>query len=467
MHFIPSVVQPLVRSFRPCFTAPGFRHFVRLLSGWILLRGSHTISRVLQASCVLAGRRHHAAFYRFLSEGRWSLDHLGRVLLRVLRPWLSNRLVVIVDDTLCPKSGAQLFGAGMHFDGTRSRIGRNRIDAFRFGHNWVVLAVWVACPWRPDSGWALPVLFRLYRAKANCARSSYRKRTDLAAEMIRRLASWLAEDQSMYVVGDGAYCCRTVLQALPSRVFMIGHLRLDSALYELPRGRNRLGRPREKGYRIASPRQRLDNPDGWHELKMDLYGRATRLEIWTAVCVWYPSAGSRPVRVVGTRDPKRRFQPRAFVCTDPEMDPSEVLALFGRRWQIEVTFRDIKQELGFGDPRNGWWRRRHGSRADPKRRATQQQRRRGAAAVLRTAPLAGITYALVVRWYLEHGRPARDVARTRKYAPWYRSKRHPSFSDMIAALRRGIWAEYFRRMRLGNRIRRKLGHALRLVGIAA
>ena len=467
MHSIPSVVQPLVRSFRPCFTAPGFRHFVRLLTGWLLLRGSHTISRVLQASSVLARRRHHAAFYRFLSEGRWALDQLGHVLFRLLRPWLSDRLVVIVDDTLCPKSGAQIFGAGMHFDAVRSRIGPKRIDVLRFGHNWVVLALWVACPWKPETGWALPVLFRLYRSKASCAQSSYRKRSELAATMIARLASWLADDQRMYVVGDGAYCCRTVLHALPARVFMVGHLRLDAALYELPQGIRRRGRPQQKGYRIASPRPRLDNPDGWRAVEVRLYGTSVRLEIWTAVCLWYPSAGCRAVRVVGTRDPKNRFQPRAFVCTDPELDPIALMTLYGLRWQIEVTFRDIKQELGFGDPRNGWWRRKHGSRADPKRRATQGQRLRGATAVQRTAPLAGLAYALVVRWYLEHGRPARDVARARKYAPWYRHKRHPSFSDMLAALRRRIWLECFRRMRLSNHIRQKLGHALRLAGVAA
>ncbi len=467
MHSIPSAVQTLVRSFRPCFTAPGYRHFVRLLSGWILLRGSHTISRVLQASCVVTRRRHHAAFYRFLSEGRWAADQLGQVVFRLLGPWLSDRVVVIVDDTLCPKSGAQIFGAGMHFDAVRSRIGPKRIDTFRFGHNWVVLAIWVACPWRADSGWALPVLFRLYRPKASCAKSSYRKRSELAATMIARLASWLADDQRMYVVGDGAYCCRTVLRALPARVFMVGHLRLDAALYELPKGMRRRGRPQQKGYRIASPRHRLDNKEGWRAVEVRLYGTSVQLEIWTAVCLWYPSAGCRAVRVVGTRDPKGRFQPRAFVCTDPELDPIALMTLYGFRWQIEVTFRDIKQELGFGDPRNGWWRRKHGSRADPKRRATQGQRRRGAKAVRRTAPLAGLTYALVVRWYLEHGRPKRDVARTRKYAPWYRHKRHPSFSDMLAALRRRIWLECFRRMRLSNRIRQKLGHALRLAGVAA
>lgn len=467
MHSIPSVVQPLVRSFRPCFTAPGYRHFVRLLSGWILLRGSHTISRVLQASFVLAKRRHHAAFYRFLSEGRWAADQLGQVVFRLLRPWLSDRVVVIVDDTLCPKSGAQIFGTGMHFDPVRSKIGPKRIDTFRFGHNWVVLAVWVACPWRADSGWALPVLFRLYRAKANCAKTSYRKRSELAATMIARLASWLAEDQRLYVLGDGAYCCRTVLSRLPSRTFMVGPLRLDAALYELPKGKRRRGRPQQKGYRIASPRPRLDNPDGWRAVDVRLYGVSVQLEIWTAVCLWYPSAGNRAVRVVGTRDPKRRFQPRAFVCTDPDLDPVELMSLYGLRWQIEVTFRDLKQELGFGDPRNGWWRRKRGSRSDPKRPAAQGQRRRAAKAARRTAPLAGLFYALVVRWYLEHGQPGRDAARARHNAPWYRTKRHPSFHDMLAALRRRIWLECFRRMRLPDRIRQKLGRALCLAGVAA
>lgn len=467
MHPIPSVVQQLVRSFRPCFTAPGYRHFGRLVCGWILLRGPHTLSRVLQASCIVVRRRHHASFYRFLSHGRWALDHLGHVVFRLLRPWLSDRIVAIVDDTLCPKSGAQIFGTGMHFDAVRSKIGPSPINALRFGHNWVVLAVWVPCPWRPESGWALPVLFRLYRSKASCPKSSYKKRSELAVTMIARLASWLDEAQRVYLVGDGAYCCQTVLRALPTAVSMVGHLRLDAALYELPRVTRRRGRPQRKGYRIASPRQRLDNQDVWRACERRLYGATVQMEIWTTVCLWYPSAGGHPVRVVGTRDPKKRFQPRAFLCTDPDIDPLELLELYGRRWQIEVTFRDIKQELGFGDPRNGWWRRKRGSRVDPKRRRSQQQRRRGAAAARRTAPLAGIAYSLVVCWYLEHGRPRADVRRVRMDAPWYRHKRHPSFHDMLAALRRRIWLEHFQRMRLTTHMRRKIGKALRLAGVAA
>ena len=47
-------------------------------------------------------------------------------------------------------------------------------------------------------------------------------------------------------------------------------------------------------------------------------------------------------------------------------------------------------------------------------------------------------YALVVIWYLEHGNSEDDVARVRSDAPWYRHKKTPSFTDMLAALRREI-----------------------------
>jgi hypothetical protein len=469
VHCIPSAVRPLLHSFESCFTAPGFRHFVRLVTGWILLRGCHTISRVFQASCALASGRHHAAFYRFLSEGRWSLDAVGHVVFRSLRPWLPERLLVLVDDTLCAKCGPQIFGVGVHLDATQSNYagpGR-RYDAFCFGHNWVVLAVWVPCPWRPETGWAVPILFRLLRAKKSTAAGVYRKRSELAAEMIAQVASWRDPAQPLYVVGDGAYCCKTVLQALPPEVFFVGPLRLDAALYELPRGATARGRPRQKGYRIAGPRQRLANEDLWKEIEVGLYAGSVPLEIWTEVCLWYPSAGARAVRVVGTRDPKGRLEPRAFICTDPSLDACALLTVYGFRWQIEVTFRDIKQELGFGDARNGWWRRKQGQRADARRNRTGPRRNRGAQAALRTAPLAAITYALVVRWYLEHGNPQGDVCSARERAPWYRTKKHPSFADMLAALRRQFWLRHFRRMRLSGRIRQKLANLLYFAGAAA
>jgi len=61
-------------------------------------------------------------------------------------------------------------------------------------------------------------------------------------------------------------------------------------------------------------------------------------------------------------------------------------------------------------------------------------------AVERTAPLCFLAYGITVVWYLRHGKPQEDVARAMAEAPWYTHKRQPSFSDMLAALRRQLWA---------------------------
>ncbi len=467
--YCSSAISELLRSFGHCFTAPGYVHFVRLMLGWIVVRGSHTISRVLQGARCLGATVHHASVYRFLSAGRWSLDALGRVVVGMLRPWLSETILAIVDDTLCSKSGRQLFGVGIHHDSARSTYSRTsrRIEVLTPGHNWVVVALHVPYPWNPERGLAVPVLFRLYRTPGRCPVREHRKRSELALELITLLASWLGDDERLYVTGDAAYCCKTVLRGLPKGVHFVGPVPLDAALYDTvgrPSGR---GRPRRKGYRIANPRTRLEQRRGFETQEISMYSRTVSIQVFSCVCLWYPSAGSDPVRIVITRDRKRPKDGRAYVCTDPNLPPKGVLALYARRWQLEVTFREIKQELGFGDPRNGWWRRPHGERDNPCRPPHRPAQHRGKRAVERTAPLAGLVYALTTCWYFQHGTPELDVARARLHSPWYRHKSHVCFNDMLAACRREVTDEHFRRMRLPDHLRQKVQRLWDLAGIAA
>ena len=99
-----------------------------------------------------------------------------------------------------------------------------------------------------------------------------------------------------------------------------------------------------------------------------------------------------------------------FPPADLSLGATCLLEAYARRWTLEVAFHDQKQFLGFEDPQN-----------------------QAAPAVARTAPLAGIVYALVLLWYaaqLEQGVAPGWLAR-----PWYRAKRAPSFLDMLAAVR--------------------------------
>ena len=46
------------------------------------------------------------------------------------------------------------------------------------------------------------------------------------------------------------------------------------------------------------------------------------------------------------RDPQRTFTPQALLCTDPAADQAQILEWFVLRWQLEVTFQEIRTHLG-------------------------------------------------------------------------------------------------------------------------
>jgi len=441
---IPMSIQSLLLKFDGCFTKPGFKNFTRLLIGWICCQGRHSISRVIQAGSDSDNAKHHSCLYRFLSVGKWTADSLGKVLFHLLLPFLSSRITVLIDDTLNKKGGPHIFGAGMHYDASKSTYGRGTTAGakkfFAFGHNWVVLAVWVPLPWKTNGGMAVPILFRLYRSRKTCPKKRYRKRTELASELVKIVGSYLPDGYQLRIVGDSEYSCKTVVRHLGENQYFTGAMVLDAALYEEPGPYSGKGRKRDKGKRLPSPVALAAKKSiPWEALTLTIYGREVTILVKTQVCLWYTVAKKQKVRMVVTRDPSGTLSDRAFFSTDYEQSPTSLLVEFARRWEIEVAFRNVKQAMGIEDPQNGWWRRKSASRTPKKKAGPNPRGRKGEKAIIHTLAMAFAAYAIVVVWYLYNGKHHEDVARVRSEAPWYRHKETPSFIDMLAAVRRELW----------------------------
>ena len=471
-QYVPSSLQDLLLAFSPCFTQPSFENFVLLVSGWIVCQGRHCISRVIQLGGGPAQGKHFSALYRFLSRASWNPDVLGRVVFDQLVPWLAEAIEVQIDDTLCHRSGPHIFGAGMHHDSARSSYGKGRpsgsFASFAFGQNWVVLSLRVPLPWERLRGIAVPILFRLYRPKRRCPAGQYRKRTELARELMQLIRSWIPEPSRLFVTGDAEYACQTLLRSLEPSVTFIGPMVMNAALYEPAGVQSGRGRPRKKGRRLESPCQlaaRTSMP--WRRTTLAIYGRKIEVLVKSVTCLWYTVSGTRLLRVVVTKDPTGRIEERAYFSTDSSLSAEELLERFSRRWMIEVSFRDAKQNLGLEEPQNGWSRRRKGRRKGRKRPGPQARGRRGERATQHTFPLIFLAYAVVVIWYLENGRPQEDLKRARKRMSWYRTKTAPSFNDMLVALRRQIWAGRLSDDPHDARARQKLLKRLNDAGLAA
>jgi len=342
------------------------------------------------------------------------------------------------------KSGAHIWGGGMHHDPLLSNYGRGSklVKFFCFGHNLVILSVCVALPWNTDRVIAIPFMFRLYRSKKYCPKHLYRKRTELARQMVVKAAGWLDEQRIIFLVGDTEYACENVVKHLPDSIVFIGPMNMDAALYAPALPRTGRGRKPKKGKRLLSPRQ-LCNADNipWQSRTLILYGKKVQVLIKEQMGLWYQVAGTRLVCIIVTRDPTGRIEDRAYFSTDHHMTTEQIARSFSYRWSAEEMHHNVKQYLGLQVPQNGWWRRPKGNRHEKKVCGPQPHKERGQKAVEHTVPFALTVYALTVLWYLAHGDVQSDVARARRRAPWYRHKVEPSFGDMLASLRRHLWAE--------------------------
>lgn len=250
---LPSSVRGLLFTFRPCFSAATFKAFAAFVVGWLLAQGPRTLTGALQAARGYGlWRRHHAGFYRLLSSARWCCDQVGGVLFRLLLPYLPDEIDVAMDDTLCHRSGPQIFGVGMHHDAAQGTYGGGvgRRVAFACGHSWVVLSIWVPMPW--GKGVAVPILFRLYRAKRRCPKTQYRKRTEHAAQMLDVLLGWLPAGRTLNLSGDRERGCQTVIRDLDPRVTFTGVMPMN-ALLLAPTPKPWCGRGRPPTQRTPDP----------------------------------------------------------------------------------------------------------------------------------------------------------------------------------------------------------------------
>jgi hypothetical protein len=399
----------VLESLRPAFSAPCFSNMIVIFAGWVLTGGRHAVTEALVVTGV-SGLRHHAAFHSFFAYAVWSIDELGLRLAEKIVEGIDGVVFVAIDDTLAAKKGPHVFGLGCHIDAVRST---RKHKIFCFGHVWVTLAILLPVPFS-SRRWALPVLFRLYRNKKECmkARDGYLKKTQLAKELLGTLLARL-DRREVAVTMDNAYCCGLLLKELPKNLIIYGAMRLDAALYAPPeRRRPKAGRPRRYGDRLASLEEIANDDDTpWRTTTAFLYGEERQVRYKTLTAQWRKVCGDRLLRVILIRCVKGNIPFRVVFSTCHRDSAARVISGYGHRWNIEVTFRELKQELGFAD-----------------------SSARKPSAVRRTAPFVGLVYTALVLWFLD----ARSGNAKVPVRPWYRLKKGISFADILRAAQESL-----------------------------
>ena len=193
-------------------------------------------------------RRSESGFYRFFSHFKVDLERLSGILLRqIVSAFGLTELLLVVDDTLCPKWGWKIYGTGVHFD----HVKRPR-PGYLWGHNWIVLAAVVRIF---GVSVAVPFRVRLYRPEKTCPEGEFRTRLQIVAEELAKVR-FLFPSMKIDLVADGAYNNKSLLAPLRKtlKIHLVSRLRLDAVLRkDAPKRRKRKrGRKGRYGKRLPN-----------------------------------------------------------------------------------------------------------------------------------------------------------------------------------------------------------------------
>jgi hypothetical protein len=407
--------------FAPLFSKRVWQHAQVLLMGAILAPGKRTVSSALRAMGLDKEQRFHR-YHRVLSRAKWSSREASRILLELLVEAFvpEGPLVVGVDETLERRWGKKIVAKGIYRDPVRSSHSHFvKTSALR----WVCVTLLAEVPWA-SRVWALPFLSALAPSERYCREQGERHKpiTEWAWQLLLLVRRWYPQ-REIVAVADGTYAALKLLdrcRRLSKPITFITRLRLDAALYEPapPRYRGQIGRPRLKGERLTNLSVVAEDPDTlWRTITVaNWYGNASRtVEIVSNTAVWHSTGlPAVPLRWVLIHDPQDEFKTQALLCTDLEADPKRITSWFVRRWQMEATFQEVRQCLGFETQRH--WSER---------------------AIQRTAPALLALFSLVTLFAHQHKARMPEAVRR---AAWY-EKEYPTFSDALALVRKELWTQ--------------------------
>jgi hypothetical protein len=390
-----------------------------LLTGAILAPGERTISSALRA-VGLDRVSDFSNYHEVLNRAQWSPMVMSRILLGLIVTAFvpaDGALRIVGDDTLERRRGRKVIYKSIFRDAVRSTVAHVTLS---YGIRWVCLCALVDVPWssRP---WALPFMLVPALSEKRCEQlgKGYRSPSQWAIGMLARVRRWYP-DRRITFLADGGYASgETVYHCQRMHIRFISRLRLDAALYAEPVAppKGRRGPKPKKGARQPSFTEQLSDPQlRFEDADIRWYGgQKQRIQYATGRALW-PTSGHDPVRIrwVLLRPPEdvsADFRPAALLCSDTDVEQEQIVEGFLLRWNIEVTFEEMRSCLGL-----------------------ETQRHWSVKAVGRTTPCLFGLFSLVVLIAKRLYPSKLPIAST----AWY-DKQEATFRDVIAAVRMHLW----------------------------
>jgi hypothetical protein len=372
MNLTKQILQ-IILSMRSKFAQQrSFIKFIGVIFAVLCTAGRHTITSYI---CFLKLEdKDWSPFYRFFAKVKWEPnDCLNEVLKLALKKALSrhkDEILISFDDFRVEKTGKNIPFTNYQLQTNSPPFRHNLMWGHRYIHASLTIARKKRGKWQAAK--TIPVAIEL----APHIKKPGKKATEedwaayeqekieqnlsqyalLLIKALRELCDQFGySDKKIVIVADGSYCNKTIFRGLPDRVELITRCRKDAKL---------CGKSEEKrrfyDKKTFTPKEIYKDEKTPIQQGSFFYGRKTRGMKFKekGEVYWKTGALRRPLKCVvvfGIRYRRKKSgytnyrEPMYLLTTDLKMNIKTLIQFYLYRWEIEVTHRELKNNLGISD----------------------------------------------------------------------------------------------------------------------
>jgi len=312
---IPHKITELLYDLHDLFTLPQWNHFQTMVVSLLITPLKQTVTG---RNAVLGFGPHRTKHNEFLSKYSTKLSQALQFYALVLLYSLyksEEPLYIIFDDSKTSKRGKNMQAAYKFFDHVRKRYG--------YGHHFV-------CCTLLYRGFVIPFAIELYRTKEYCQNNKFEflKLTHIVQNMIVSMPDFGI--RRVYVIADTYYSSKHIVKSCRDKGYhFVSFLKSNRTI-------TINGRKTKVETFAKNTFQKQKN----HRRKIHLGGSAYRT--LRRVC-GVKGIGTVPV-IFSQKQGRKGYL--ALFTTDESLSTRDILAIYRRRWTIEVLFKYAKQYMG-------------------------------------------------------------------------------------------------------------------------
>jgi hypothetical protein len=347
--YIPQEILYILSHFEESFAKGIFVYFVGYIWGVLTSENKKVITNI-RRSCFFI-KKSISSWERFFGEYKWShIELIERMFKLLMRKFIKNflifgKLLISVDTTIIAKNSDKMFGVWKW----NNHSGNADAGQYIYGHHWGLLGL--VGKFFDEKFLCFPLLMRIITGKKSdlqwVAGEKGIERMNfwhVVHGLIFEFSQWMQLE--VRVVVDAYFANKSFIKLLmEKRIPVITRLRSNAVAhldFEEPKEKKR-GRPRKKGKRIKVFDLAKDKSI-MQKVEVLLYGKIQKLEVYVKD-LWMLELPQK-VRTVVVRTPKGLI---AFISTDLSLTAAQIIEIYGSRFSIEISIRDMKSHLGVGN----------------------------------------------------------------------------------------------------------------------